>query len=260
MNKAYMLLISLGLASNIFANELESFKKGFSIGLETVDYQLKNEGYQPKVIQLDSPYIVTMNINNIPTSDILYFQHLLAKENINSLITKEFLLIDSFDRKPDAIELKRILESKYPVSLKVEELTNGKIETYPILFSKTFDNVITDVTSNLDITYVKKYETPLQIRLEKEKSSNTKKIKKTFKYFKLKNKAMIYKYDYKKDSINKCKNISGKCFQSDLFMEYNTYSKGTIFKKGGVYKTNEGELFQKVYNTNLFIDLADVAK
>lgn len=248
-------LLVLGLSINLFAKEIESFKKGFAIGLEAVEYQLKNEGYEPKKIQLESPFIVIMDIKKTPTNDILYFQHLLAKDSINSLITKDFLLIKAFDREPDATSLKKIIESKYPVELEVKELTNGIIETYPILFTRTFDNVISSVTKKADIAYVKKYETPLQIRLEEEK-----KPKKKIKYFKIKNKAMSYKYKYDKNTAPQCEPSQIRCFDSKLFYENKIYKKGTSFKKGGIYKTNEGELFQKVHNTNLFIDLSDVQR
>lgn len=255
MKKISMFLLTLGLSINLFAKEIESFKKGFTIGLEAVEYQLKNEGYEPKKIELESPYIVMMDIKETPTNDILYFQHLLAKDSINSLITKEFLLIKAFDREPDAKSLKKIIESKYPVKLEVKELTNGTIETYPILFTRTFDNVISSVTKNADITYIKKYETPLQIRLEEEK-----KPKKKITYFKLKNEAMAYKYKYDQNTVPKCEPSQRRCFDSKLFYENKIYKKGTSFKKGGIYKTNEGELFQKVHNTNLFIDLNDIQK
>jgi len=260
MNKFKLVIASIGLTGSIFASEIDSFKKGFTIGLEAVEYQLRHEGYEPKIMQLEKPYIVTMDIKETPTNDILYFQHLLSKENINSLITKEFLLIDSFDREPDAIELKSILESKYPINLKVEELTNGNIETYPILFSRTFDNVINHVAQSVDIAYVKKYETPLQIRLEKNLNKEMVKNTKKYRYFKLKNKAMSYTYDYKNDLLNKCEGIKGKCFNSKLFSEYKTIAKDTVLRKGGVYKTDEGEVFQKIYNTNLFIDIEGVSK
>lgn len=256
IKKISFLILTLGLTSNIFANEIESFKKGFIIGLEAVDYQLKHEGYEPKTIQLESPFIVIMDIKNISTNEILYFQHLLAKENIDSLITKDFLLIKSFDRKPDAQSMKKILETKYnTINLEIRELTDGTIETYPILFTRTFDKVINNITKNNDIAYVKKYETPLQIRLEKEKNKA-----KAYKYFKLKNSAMSYKYKYDKDSNIKCGDTRSKCFESKLFYENRIFKIGTKFKKGGVYQTSDGEFFQKVYNTNLFIDINDVAK
>jgi len=257
MNKISLFLAGVSLTSSLLATELDSFKKGFTIGLEAVEYQLKNEGYEPKIMQLDSPYIVVMDIKNIPTNDILYFQHLLAKDSINSLITKNFLLIKSFDRIADANELKKSLQSKYSVELKVQELTTGTIETYPILFSRTFDKVITDVTTNYDIKYVKQYETPLQIRLE---NKNKPKKKKVYRTFRLKNTAMAYTYKYDQDSDLQCGNTKGKCFDSSLFDEKKVYTKGRYYRKGGVYRTSDGELFQKVYNTNLFFDLNDVRK
>ena len=255
IKKISLLLVTFGLISNLFANEIESFKKGFSIGLEAVEYQLKNEGYEPKIIKLESPYVVIMDIEETATNDILYFQHLLSKDSINSLITKKFLLIKAFDRKPDAKALKKTIENKYPVKLAVRELTDGIIETYPILFSRTFDKVISKVTKKADIAYVRKYKTPLQIRLEKKKEPKPK-----FTYFKLKNSAMSYKYKYNEDTFPQCGSPRSKCFDSKLFYENKIYKIGKKFKKGGVYQTNDGEFFQKVYNTNLFIDLSDVER
>jgi hypothetical protein len=241
-------------ASQVVAGELEAFKKGFDVGLEAVEYQLQHEGYQPKVIQLDKPYVVVIEIKDSPTNDILYFQHLLNKDGIKSTLTKEYLILDSFDRLPDAKELSQLVNGRYAVVSKIKEFTDGQIETYPILFNRTFEPIVEHVAKEVNKTVVTKYETPLDIRWENQ---TYKKVAK-YKHFSIKNSAISYKYKYSQDKNITCGDSTSKCFDSSLFYENKIFNVGTKFKKGGVYRTTDGEYFQKVYNTNLFFSLEDI--
>lgn len=254
-NKFLGLAFLTVFASQVVASEIEAFKKGFNIGLEAVEYQLQNEGYQPRVIQFDRPYVVIIEIKDSPTNDILYFQHLLNKDGIKSILTKEYLVLESFDRLPDAQELSRIVNNRYGISSKVEEFTIGQIETYPILFRKTFEPIVKDVAKAENKTVVKQYKTPLDIRWEKE---TTKTVVKN-EFFTIKNSTMSYKYKYEDSKNFACPDsTTSQCFISALFYENQIYSVGKKFEKGGVYKTTAGEKFQKVYNKNLFFPIEDV--
>lgn len=252
----------LGLAfltvftSQITAGEIEAFKKGFDIGLEAVEYQLQNEGYQPKIVQFDKPHAVVIEIKDSPTNDILYFQHLLNKDGIKSVLTKEYLVLDSFERLPDAQELSATINNRYGITSKIKEFTNGQIETYPILFRKTFDPIVQDVAKAENKTIVKQYKTPLDIRWEKETASKSS-TKNDF--FTIKNSAMSYSYKYEDSKSLTCPDkTASQCFVSALFYENKIYNVGKKFIKGGVYKTSAGEQFQKVYNENLFFPIEDI--
>ncbi|RXI43419.1 hypothetical protein CRU99_07750 [Malaciobacter mytili] len=255
MKKIKMFFLGLSLfVSNLFASsEIENFKKGFVIGLEAVEYQLNTEGFEPKKINLKNPYIVSLDIQKATTNDILYFQHLLKKyEGLNSILTKKFIVIKSFERIPDAQLLSNQINQKYNINTEVKELSNGEIETYPILFSKTFEPLIKAFAQKADVKIVTQYKTPLQIKLEDKKTSNIP------KYFTLKNSSMSYKYKYDKQKEKLDCKKQKRCFDSKLFYENKIFENGKKFQKGGVYKTIDGELFQKVYQKNLFFEYENI--
>jgi hypothetical protein len=245
-------VIFLGVTA-LNAQNLESFKKGFEVGLEAVNYQLNTEGYEPKVMKIEHPYAVIMDIKSVPTKTVLYLQHLLYKDGLQSITTKEFLLIKAFERMADAKELQHNIANKYNIKLKIVELYDGKIETYPTLFNNTLDTLVAKVAKDKDVSIVKTYTNPMKTRMVKK----TKKAK--VKYIILKNDAMTYKYEYNKASKSKvCKETNKKCFDSKFFKENSVRTKNLKFQKGGVYTTPQGEKFQKVRNVNLFISIDDV--
>lgn len=249
------LALMIGMTS-MYAQNLVDFKKGFEIGLEAVDYQLNTEGYEPKIINIEQPYAVIMNIKSVPTKTILYMQHLLYKDGLRSITTKEFLLIKAFDRMADAKELQETISNKYHVQLKIVELFDGKIETYPSLFNNTIDTLVAKVAKDKDVSIVKRYTNPMKTRImgkmKKKKSSK-------IKYFILKNDAMTYKYEYKEAAKSKvCKKVKGKCLDSKLFKESSVRTKNLRFEKGATITTPQGEKFQKIRNINLFVSAEDI--
>lgn len=258
-------LCSIILASQLFGayNELEVFKKGFTVGLEAVDYQLNHEGFEPKQIEITSPYAVVWEIEKVQTRDILYLQHLLNRDGIESYILKDFLLVSTFDRLADAKALAKKINSMYGVVLKIKELEMGMVETYPILFaSKT-----KELTDSFLQRQRKVYVTPLQLKLAKgEITLNDIPMNKPRykadknKKFKLKNNAIAYEYNIKADKKLNCGGAykNGNCYLAHNFSSISEVKKGTEYILGGVYLRSDGVKMQKVLNKNIFFFLDDV--
>lgn len=257
---------SIILASQLFGasyEELEVFKKGFTVGLEAVDYQLNHEGFEPKKIETTSPYAVVWEIEKVQTRDILYLQHLLNRDGIESYIMKDFLLVSTFDRLADAKALVKKINKMYGVTLKVKELETGTLETYPVLFaSKT-----KELTDNFLQRQRKVYITPLQLKLAKgEITLNDIPMDKTRykanknKKFKLKNNAIAYEYNLKADKKLNCNGAykKGNCYLAYNFHSIGEVKEGTEYTLGGVYLRNDGIKMQKVLNKNLFFFLDDI--
>lgn len=254
------------LASQLFGasyNELEVFKKGFTVGLEAVDYQLNHEGFEPKKIEITSPYAVVWEIDKVQTRDILYLQHLLNRDGIESYLLKDFLLVATFDRLADAKALTKKINNTYGVTLKIRELETGTLETYPVLFASK--------TKELSDSFLQRqrkvYVTPLQLKLAKgEITLNDIPMDKPRykankdKKFKLKNNAVAYEYNHKADKKLDCGGVykKGNCYLAYNFSSIGEVKKGAEYILGGVYLRSDGIKMQKVLNKNIFFFLDDI--
>lgn len=258
--------LSILIASQLLGasyNELEVFKKGFTVGLEAVDYQLNHEGFEPKRIEVTSPYAVIWQTEKVQTRDILYLQHLLNRDGIESYLLKDFLLVSTFDRLADAKALAKKINKMYGVVLEIKELETGTVETYPVLFaSKT-----KELTDSFLQRQRKVYITPLQVRLAKGEITlndipmNQKRYKPNKnKKFKLKNNAVAYEYNLKADTKLDCGGAykNGKCYLAHNFSSTGEVKEGTQYTLGGVYLRDDGAKMQKVLDKNLFFFLEDV--
>jgi hypothetical protein len=242
------ILVGLSIVSACFAYDVDTFKDGFEIGLDALQFQIKNDGAIPRKIDLEKPFIVILSTENIPLNEIIYLQYIAHKENFKTNLTEDGIIFGNYDRQVDANEAKNRIKRILNYDAKIIN-NNGDFYTYPIIAKPIYDLITEDlrkdgVIKEVQLIYVNK---PNITSTENKTASSVKQTQKPLsaKNFTLKNsKAQSYKLD-------------GDSKYSKNYIE-NFIAEGGTFKTVNTFTTKEGEVFVKVLNENIFFLKDDV--
>jgi hypothetical protein len=242
------ILLSLSIAVACLAYDVEVFKDGFDAGLNALQFQIKNDGAIPQKIDLQKPFIVILQTENIPMNEIIYIQYVAHKEDFKTSLIKDGIIFGDYDRQIDAKEAKNRI--KRVLNYDADIINNtGEFYTHPILAKPVYDLVTEGLTKDgvikdVQIVYANK---PKVTTSSKQAASSTQQAQKSsnIKTIELKNsKAQSYKLDgNKKHSAS---------YTESFIVE------GGTFKTANSFITNEGEVFVKVLNENIFFLKDDV--
>ncbi|MDR1285366.1 MAG: hypothetical protein LBJ88_04110 [Campylobacteraceae bacterium] len=242
------ILLSLGIVSACFAYDVDVFKDGFETGLNALQFQIKNDGVIPQKIDLRSPFIVILPIENIPMNEIIYIQYISHKEDFKTTLTENGIIFGDYDRKIDANEvinkIKRVLNYDAKIIDNV-----GEFYTYPILAKPVYDLIAEGlkkdgVIKDVKVVYANQPKASASTTKTTSTASQTQKSSNT-KTISLKHpKAQSYRLDGDKKY--------SKNYVESFIVE------GGTFKTANTFVTNEGEAFVKVYNENIFFLRDDV--
>lgn len=122
----------------------KSFKDGFEAGLKALEFQAKTEGFTAKLININKPYVLLLDIKEMPLSEVLLLQVLAAREGIESHLSEEFLYLGSFEREIDAKDRIKTLISKFKLNAKDLKIYKNikEILTYPYLYKTFYQNLL----------------------------------------------------------------------------------------------------------------------
>lgn len=251
------IIFTLLILSNIgFCNNYD-FKKGFEAGLQILEFQRQNEGIKPKNITITKPYAVIINISNYSTSEVLFMQNVAYREGLNTYLTKDFLFFGDFDRKADAINCVDKIKKDLEINATIKETKNKmQIITYPNLWAESYLHffnevkkqgyIVNNIVIEKPVTKIIKIK-PKPVIAKKEEPKKIIVVEPQ-KIMTLKNqKAMSY--------ILNGDNKNSKNFKENQFL-----SGQFILENENMIKTDQGEVFYKVKNENLYFNQLDVGK
>ncbi|MCI2236843.1 MAGE domain-containing protein [Helicobacter sp. CaF467b] len=231
---------NLAFANSFYEPNSKSFKDGFEAGLKALEFQAKNDGFQPKEIPILKPYILVFDISKTPLNEVLFLQNIASREGFKTQLTKNFLSFGEFEREADAKELEKQLLERFKIKTKVLKNTD-KIITYPYLFTDFFQALLNKARDEGILIETKIIET--KPKITRKAISQTPKNLAT-KSIEFKNsRAMSYYLRGELDS----KNI----FENGLI-------PSKIYPFGEMIKTPQGENFVKVKDKNLYFSIEDV--
>lgn len=247
------LFIVANLASFLFAATFYnpqdlSYREGFEAALKAVEFQRKNEGIKPRKITFNKPFLIIMETNKMPISEVLFLQNIAHREGFETYLTRKFLTFGNFERRADAEEAVKDLSEKYQIKATIKEIPGDFfIVTYPSLVNEFYAQFLKQAE---DAGFVVKVEV---IEIEKQtKCATAQKITKPIKkrkvsYFTLKNaRAMSY---FLRDNPE----------HSSSFVEYKLKrSEKFILENTKPVTTQSGEKYYKVKSKNLYFNSLDV--
>ncbi|WP_270978451.1 hypothetical protein [Campylobacter helveticus] len=244
---ALLLGLNLNVLNAYYEPNDKSFKDGFEAGLKAVEFQAKNEGFTSKSISITKPFVLLLDIKEMPLSEVLFLQVLASREGIESHLSEEFLYLGSFEREVDAKDRIKSLVAKFKLNAKDLKVHKNikEIITYPYLYKGFYESLLQKAKEEGIIIETKVLTKPLIKNPIVAKKPLPKKANPTTS-FSLKNaKAMSYA------------SLGG--IESD---SKNYEEKGLVGKKDFIFekkiKTNKNESFVKVAGQNLYFLEEDI--
>lgn len=244
--KCLFIALLLLQAKAYYEPDDKSFKDGFEAGLKALEFQAKNEGFSPKIIVIDKPYVLLLDIKEMPLSEVLFLQVLASREGIESHLSEEFLYLGSFEREVDAKDRIKNLVSKFKLNAKNLKVHSHikELISYPYLYKNFYEDLLLKAKNEGVIVETKILQKPLIKTPLIAKKPLAKKS--TPLNFSLKNaKAMSYM------SLGGSENDSKNYEEKGLVSQ-----KNFIFEKK--IQTNSGESFVKVAGLNLYFLESDI--
>lgn len=246
------LIVSAAFSDEVMELEFKTneafFKDGFKAGIKALEFQRRNDGYEPQKIAIKKEFFIVYNITNLPYEEALFLQNIASREGFETHMTKTFLFFGEFERHADALKATQELKEKFDIDAKIEQNKGGDfLITYPKLWGDFYQNLMAQVSSRGYIVTAEHVPVNPKSNIESKRSTKQTQTQ-NHKIFTLKNsKAMSYKKigpgndsrDYQEGGL-----VDKKDFYSG------NYGKPII--------TNQGEKFYKVLNKNIYFSSEDV--
>lgn len=233
------------------------FKAGFEAGIKALEFQRKNDGYEPKKVEINKAYYITYDITKMPYEEALFLQNIAAREGFDTHITKKYIFFGEFEREADARKAVNDLNAKFQINAQLRQNQGGEfLTTYPKLWGQFYTYFMGEVKRLGYLNANECFNSSIQsnktntanANLDKKKS----KISANISLFTLKNsKAMSYM------NFDKTKNSRFNSYEykeTGLKLKQN-FPMGNFNKP---YETTQGELFYKVLNKNIYFSDKDV--
>ncbi|EIZ8033464.1 hypothetical protein MQV54_001476 [Campylobacter jejuni] len=252
IKKSFLAFSFLILSSTSYAfyepND-KNFKDGFEAGLEALKFQAQIDGFSYKKIEINKPYLIVYNIENIPLNEALFLQVISSREGYESHLTKEFITFGEFEREIDAKEKIKFLISKFKLNAKDFKIQKNikEIITYPYLYKRFYEKLLDEAKASGVIVETKIIE---KNPIKQIKSSNKPKSipKKSYEIFTLNNtKAMSYY------------SLGGSEKDSKNYIEKGFVKSGKEYEIEKNITTNSGEKFVKIVGENIYFSIKDIA-
>lgn len=230
---------------DIYEPNTKNFIDGFNAGIKALEFQAKNDGFQQQLININNPYLLIYDISNTPLHEALFLQVISAREGFDTHFTKDFVSLGEFEREIDAKDAQNLIISKYKLESKHLKILNNvkNLVTYPFLFHNFYKNILNEAQK---LGYIQKTDIVYADVIKIEKPKKTKKKKQEI------SKKIIFKNAKSMGYM-----LFGEETNSKNFIESNLYSKEN-FEFDKTITTNEGEIFVKVKNQNLYFSNSDV--
>ena len=247
-------IVTMSFANPVFQWELKAneavFKSGFEAGIKSLEFQRRNDGYQPKKVKINKAFYITYDITKMPYEEALFLQNIADREGFETYITEHFLYFGQFEREADAKKAVADLQSKFRITAKISKNKGDEfLITYPKLWGDFFTRVVEEAKKSGVIVITEYITTPTinpkaQTSTQYKKRTPAKSAVVTKKFTLKNSKAMAYK------KVGDIKN-------SISFVEKGLVSKKTfIFEKS--FSTNQQEKFYKVKNQDTYFSDRDV--
>lgn len=239
--------MAFALVATSYAPRDIAFQQGFEAGLRAMELQYKIEGVTPKKIVFEKEYLILLNTLSMPIAEILYLQNIANLEGYTTFLTQEFLIFGDFEREADAKNVSDRINRDFEVRTSVKKNSKEAFISYPVLFEKVFDLWLKEAKAKgVAIKTEVLYTEPPTTGLPQVQTETIRTIQE--EYIVLKNKkAMAYARDtHNKEAL------------SEDFSERDLMNGGEKMPFDKVITTNEGEVFYKVKNENLYFAEDDV--
>lgn len=268
MRKVLLLAISfitIGFSNSVAKYELKAneaiFKAGFEAGIKALEFQRKNDGYQPIKININKEFYIVYDITSLPYEEALFLQNIANRDGFDTHITKSFLFFGEFERKADALKAIDDLKQKFKIDAKLKQKNKDEefLITYPKLWGNFFTIFMAQVAKDGYIIVKNTEFVPIdsksnidnKTKVVTNKASTKQpqaQIQGSNKPFTLKNsKAMSYK---KVGSGNNSQNYKENGLISKEKFYLGNYNKAIV--------TEQGEKFYKVLDKNIYFSDKDV--
>lgn len=252
IKKTILIAIACGTLANanVYAPQDMSFKKGFDAGLKALEFQKNNEGVQPQKIEINKPYLVQLEISNIPYNEVLFLQNIASREGYKTFLTKNYLIFGEFDREIDAKDTIAQLEKSFKIRPSIRKISEKtSLITYPFLWGEFWTIFLEEAKRNGYVIKKEIIKVPEVQRVQQTAQRKTTSIfEKPKKILLVNDKAMTY-------SLEGDKNYSGNFIEKGLVGKENWI----LDNKEKIIKTAQGEQFVKVKDSNLYFSIEDVS-
>lgn len=238
-----LLMLLLSCCFALTKTEREAiFKSGFNTGLEMMLFQLKHEGVSVKLLMYPKDgYVVFLDTNTMPLSEILYLQFMANKEGYEAYMCKNELVFGYYEREADAKDAVKRIYSLFFVATKITESKSREFYIYPSVLLKAYNSFIAEAEKNSNYIYTD----VINVNPPKKNNNRLQSFEIT-KYFKLKN-ALAQSYKNDKSSS-----------KSIDFVEYKIMKDDKKYPLGRKVKTDRGEIFYQIKYKNIYFSVADV--
>lgn len=249
----FTLAFSIGFADEIYEPNSKNFKDGFEAGLQALRLQAIADGFQEKLIIIKNPYILVYNIQNTPLNESLFLQVITAREGFDTHLTRDFIFLGEYQREVDAKDAKDLLVRKYKIKADNLKIIKDResIVTYPYLFADFYRTLLQDAKKmGVIVENNVIFSSPIKFTENVVKKPVVKKI--------------VPKVEVKKIVLINPKAMSyvvrGKESLSTSYVENGLTSEKEYIlgNYGKEILTNEGEIFVKVKDRNLYFAKSDV--